>query len=491
MGNRNLEKNKFKHLDFILADILIVELSYFLATFWYRIAYGMNNFPALIFRHEVVILLLCIFVSLLFENPYKGIMRRDKWQEMIKTLQHILFMGVLDILTLFFIHEAIFMSRMTFLATWVIYFVLQLTFRYAYKRILRRRIRMNNENNASYIIVCRRNEVEETVKNLSYDYFVKYLFNGIFLVDYDETLDKNRKVLDLPVLGGLEEMHDYCTHNWVDSAVLNLPYETDLANELEKHFDVMGITTHHVLVRIAHGDEKPNPYVSSYGNYLVATYETREVPMYQHFLKRVLDICGGLVGTIITGIVFLIVGPQIYMKSPGPIIFKQERVGKNGKTFTMYKFRSMYMDAEERKAELMKQNKMNGLMFKMDDDPRIIGSEKKDKNGNPKGIGNFIRKTSLDEFPQFINVLKGDMSLVGTRPPTIDEWKQYSEHHRKRLAIKPGITGMWQISGRSDITDFEEIVHLDNQYIDNWTVGMDIRILFITVAQVLRHKGAE
>ena len=111
------------------------------------------------------------------------------------------------------------------------------------------------------------------------------------------------------------------------------------------------------------------------------------------------------------------------------------------------------MDAEERKAELMSQNKMEGLMFKMDYDPRIIGSEKKDKNGNPKGIGNFIRKTSLDEFPQFWNVLKGDMSLVGTRPPTVDEWDKYELHHRARLATKPGLTGMWQVSGRSNITD--------------------------------------
>lgn len=129
------------------------------------------------------------------------------------------------------------------------------------------------------------------------------------------------------------------------------------------------------------------------------------------------------------------------------------------------------MDAEERKAELMSQNKMEGLMFKMDYDPRIIGSEKKDKNGNPKGIGNFIRKTSLDEFPQFWNVLKGDMSLVGTRPPTVDEWEQYELHHRSRMSIKPGITGMWQVSGRSDITDFEEVVKLDTEYIENWSIG--------------------
>ena len=148
------------------------------------------------------------------------------------------------------------------------------------------------------------------------------------------------------------------------------------------------------------------------------------------------------------------------------------------------------MDAEERKAELMSQNKMEGLMFKMDYDPRIIGSEKKDKNGNPKGIGNFIRKTSLDEFPQFYNVLKGDMSLVGTRPPTKEEFELYESRHRARLAIKPGITGMWQVNGRSNVLDFEEVVKLDTSYISEWSIGLDIKILVKTVLVVLKKEGS-
>jgi lipopolysaccharide/colanic/teichoic acid biosynthesis glycosyltransferase len=150
------------------------------------------------------------------------------------------------------------------------------------------------------------------------------------------------------------------------------------------------------------------------------------------------------------------------------------------------------MDAEERKKALMAQNKVqDGMMFKMDDDPRIIGSEKKDKNGKPKGIGNFIRRTSLDEFPQFWNVLKGEMSLVGTRPPTLDEWEKYDLHHRVRMSIKPGITGLWQISGRSEITDFEEVVRLDREYIQNWSPELDFQILLKTVSVVLKHEGAE
>ena len=150
------------------------------------------------------------------------------------------------------------------------------------------------------------------------------------------------------------------------------------------------------------------------------------------------------------------------------------------------------MDAEERKAELMQYNKAdNDLLFKMDDDPRIIGSEKKDRNGKPKGIGNFIRDTSIDEFPQFFNVLKGEMSLVGTRPPLLAEWENYDPHHRARMTIKPGITGLWQISGRSEITDFEEVVRLDKMYIENWSIVEDLGILLKTIVTVAKRKGAE
>ena len=196
-----------------------------------------------------------------------------------------------------------------------------------------------------------------------------------------------------------------------------------------------------------------------------------------------MDIAGGVVGCLITGLLYLVVAPCIYIKSPGPIFFSQVRVGKNGKKFKLYKFRSMYMDAEKRKKELMEQNRVKGgMMFKIDNDPRIIGGE--------KGIGGIIRKYSIDEFPQFWNVLKGDMSLVGTRPPTVDEWEKYDLRHRVRLATKPGITGMWQVSGRSDITDFEEVVRLDREYIVGWSLGLDVKILVKTVGVVVLRRGA-
>ena len=196
-------------------------------------------------------------------------------------------------------------------------------------------------------------------------------------------------------------------------------------------------------------------------------------------LKRLMDIAGALVGCFICLIFGLIVAPLIFLEDPGPIIFKQKRVGRNGKFFYIYKFRSMYQDAEAKLQTLKDQNEMQGFMFKMKNDPRITK------------VGKFLRKTSIDELPQFFNVLEGSMSLIGTRPPTVDEYNQYSAHHKRRISIKPGITGLWQVSGRSEITDFEEIVRLDCFYIDHWSITGDIKILLKTFAAVFTGKGSE
>lgn len=207
-------------------------------------------------------------------------------------------------------------------------------------------------------------------------------------------------------------------------------------------------------------------------------------------MKRTMDIAGGVVGCLITAVLCVFVAPAIYISSPGPIFFSQIRVGENGKRFKMYKFRSMYPDAEERKRDYLAQNRIkDGLMFKLDFDPRVIGNRIVDGRERT-GIGEFIRKTSIDEFPQFFNVLRGDMSLVGTRPCLIDEYEAYDLHHRTRMAVKPGITGLWQISGRSDITDFEEVVRLDNQYINSWSLGLDIKIILKTIRKVLKQEGS-
>jgi exopolysaccharide biosynthesis polyprenyl glycosylphosphotransferase len=208
------------------------------------------------------------------------------------------------------------------------------------------------------------------------------------------------------------------------------------------------------------------------------TFHSKAFDAQQLLLKRLLDIAGSLIGLCLFGIMFPMIAVAIKFNSPGPIFFSQERVRENGRLFKCWKLRSMYIDAEERKKDLMSQNEMSGAIFKMKDDPRITS------------IGKFIRKTSLDEFPQFWNVLKGEMSLVGTRPPTPDEVANYENWHRRRISIKPGITGMWQVNGRSSIQDFDEIVRLDLYYIDNWTFWLDIRLIFQTVFVAFSNKGS-
>ena len=277
---------------------------------------------------------------------------------------------------------------------------------------------------------------------------------------------------------------------WIDDAFFLAGMKTGYLSTLIEDFVTMGIAVHYSMSAM-NDFASVSIGVQSLGDYKVITNSAKLISYRAEFVKRTMDIPGALAGLLITAIAFVFIAPAIYIKSPGPIFFKQKRIGRNGKIFNMYKFRSMYMDAEKRKAELMAKNKVqDGMMFKMDDDPRIIGSEKKGKDGKPKGIGNFIRNTSLDEFPQFLNVLKGEMSLVGTRPPTLDEWEKYSPHHRARMSVKPGITGMWQISGRSEITDFEKVVMLDRKYLEHWSPMLDIEILFRTVMVVLKRDGA-
>lgn len=253
-------------------------------------------------------------------------------------------------------------------------------------------------------------------------------------------------------------------------------YSTDELRNLILDFENMGVTCRYGLDLPDLSSQKK---LTIYGNYPVVTYAINRIDPVELIFKRIGDILGAIIGLVLCGIIWLFVAPAIKLDSPGPVIFSQIRIGKNGRRFKFYKFRSMYIDAEEHKKELMEKNEVNGLMFKINDDPRITK------------VGKFIRKTSLDEFPQFWNVLIGDMSLVGTRPPTEEEFEHYNEHYRRRLSMTPGITGLWQVSGRSDIKDFDEVVKLDLEYIDNWSIGLDIKILLETIGAIFRRKGAE
>ena len=332
--------------------------------------------------------------------------------------------------------------------------------------------------------------VEEALRKLTGQNFQDFRIAAIFLMGGTEEEVQSLSHLGMPVYILNHQALEWASHEYVAGFFVLQPEETAFPKDLMNIIMKMGITMYYTNTALD-DDNLPSPDIQKLGSYRVIASSPKFVSVGWLILKRLMDIIGGLIGCVFTLLLMIIIGPMIYIKSPGPIIFKQRRIGRNGRPFTLYKFRSMYMDAEERKAALMEQNKMQGLMFKMDDDPRIIGSEKKDKNGRPKGIGNFIRRTSIDEFPQFFNCLLGSMSLVGWRPCTQKEWEQYDLEHRSRAGMKPGITGMWQVSGRSEITDFNEVVRLDQEYIENWSLRLDIKILLKTVWVVLRGKGAE
>ncbi|WP_325815244.1 sugar transferase [Enterococcus gallinarum] len=196
------------------------------------------------------------------------------------------------------------------------------------------------------------------------------------------------------------------------------------------------------------------------------------------FVKRFIDILGSFVGLILLSPLFLIVAYKIKKEDPeGPVFFSQDRVGKNGEIFKMYKFRSMCVDAEEKLETLLQHNEVEGAMFKMKDDPRVTN------------IGKFIRKTSIDELPQLLNVLKGEMSLVGPRPPLIREVAEYTRYDCQRLLVKPGCTGLWQVSGRNDV-GFNEMVQLDIQYLTSLSIILDFQIIFKTIYIMLKPNNA-
>lgn len=274
-----------------------------------------------------------------------------------------------------------------------------------------------------------------------------------------------------------KDMIEYATRSVVDEVFINLPSDLYRLEDLISQFEHMGIDVN-VNINALDFPTNGEKRIRNVAGFNIVTFSTRFYSYYHVLLKRLLDIVGALFGLLLCGIAAIFLVPQI-KKDGGPAIFSQDRVGKNGRIFKFYKFRSMAVDAEERKKELMAQNTMSDGMFKVDNDPRITP------------IGHFIRKTSLDELPQFWNVLKGDMSLVGTRPPTVDEYEKYTPEQKKRLSFKPGITGLWQVSGRSEITNFDDVVKLDVSYIDDWTIWSDIKILLKTVKVVLMKDGAK
>lgn len=472
-----------KHIDFIILDLICLQIAFVLA---YFIKNGNTHlYNDFLYRNMAIILEVADLMVLLIFSTLKGVLKRGHYQEFVKTLKNSFIVCLLAVLYLFTVQKGVFFSRFILFLTIGIYLILTYIVRELWKRNIKKGV--NSGKRRKLLIVTSSTTADKVIENVEKNNYSRYDIVGFALLDKDLI---GNQISNVSVVANNETVGMYACKEWVDEVLIVLPKEIAYPNTLIEQLTLAGITVHMNLAKVVNSPGKKQ-FVEKIGDYTVLTTSINYASLNELFLKRVFDIICGLLGCVLTLIITIFIGPIIYFASPGPIFFSQERVGKNGKKFKMYKFRSMYLNAEERKAELMKHNKLgDGKMFKLDFDPRVIGNKVMADGSHKTGIGEFIRKTSLDEFPQFFNVLKGDMSIVGTRPPLISETNLYEYQHFARLAIKPGITGMWQVCGRSEIIDFDEVVKLYKYYIENWNLGLDIKILLKTVLVVVCKKGA-
>lgn len=466
-------KKTFESILVLIVDLCSLIVSMGLA-FWlrYGIFYGR-------FEHGDQIWLLVfavalyglMFVLMDFSHHF---FRRGMFDEIVSVVKSEVIFSAVLILALFVMHRSADLSRLVFGYQIVINTVVMYAARVIFKQYMVKVYR-NSRHSNRLLVVTSSDQAENVLENLKEYNEWNRTIAGLVLTDTAQVSEIN----EIPVVAHSEDFLNYVIRNDVDEVFIidDKMMRTPLMDEWVRELEQMGII---VDVNIDAFDLSISgkKTLNRVGKYAVVSFARNLFSTRQMIAKRALDIVGSLVGMVILGIATIFVAPAIKLDSPGPVFFGQTRVGKNGRKFTFYKFRSMYKDAEARKKELMASNEVKGLMFKMEDDPRITK------------VGKFIRKTSIDELPQFWNVLRGDMSLVGTRPPTVDEFEHYEAKHKCRLSMTPGLTGLWQISGRSDIKDFDEVVRLDMQYIDNWSILKDIKILILTVKVVLTGRGS-
>lgn len=472
------QKGWLKHLDFIILDLLCLAGSYVLA-FYLRHGNTSRLFSDNLYVNTGIVLLIFDLLTVLLFDTMHNILRRGLLKELTAAIKEDLIVFGCIAIYLFTVKDGDQLSRIVLWVTMLLHIASSYLVFVCWKRVIVRQ--HDSLEKRSMLLVADEKLAREALERIKSDPTSAINISGIVLADKDVS---DGSIDGVPIVCALANAPKYICRQWIDEVYICTAtpplHLIDRCNE-------MGVTVHREL----HTAGSDQQFVEKIAGKYVLTNAMKSATPGQMLAKRAIDIVGGLLGSLAALIVILIVGPMIKKASPGPILFKQERIGQNGKHFKMLKIRSMYLDAEERKKELMAQNRVSdGMMFKLDFDPRIIGNEILPDGSRKTGIGEFIRNTSLDEFPQFFNVVMGQMSLVGTRPPTLDEWEKYEYHHRRRLSIKPGVTGMWQVSGRSEITDFEEVVKLDTEYINNWSIGLDLRMLIRTVISVLKRDGA-
>lgn len=484
---KKLSKNSIRIFEFTVLDLLCLHISFVLS---YILRHGLLNPYSLdIYKNTAVFITVADIAVVYIFSTYKGVLYRNRYDELKSALKHTFFLVLCFVMFLFTMQYAQDYSRTVFYITGALYLITGYFARLILKKILRNGI--SETEKRELLLVVPEALAQETVMNIKSDITKSYIIHGIVLIDGTQSR-VGEELFGVKIVSDLENAPQYVANNTVDEALVIPTADLSVPQNILSELSETGVVIH-INISFPEKMYGNTRFIEKMANtYTVTTICMNSASDLDLLIKRATDIVGGFIGCVLTGVLCIFLAPAIKLASPGPLFFSQERVGKNGRIFKMYKFRSMIPDADSMKKELEDQNKAeSGLMFKMDFDPRVIGNKILPDGTKKTGIGEFIRKTSIDEFPQFFNVLTGSMSLVGTRPPILYEYKKgYELHHKARLAVKPGITGMWQISGRSEITDFEEVVALDTEYINNWSLGLDAKILLKTVKAVIKHDGA-
>lgn len=469
-------REKIQDVMLLLADLLCLVISYFGGGYLWLVLYrnvSVANMKIELYDSFGIVLVVYMLV-MLFSDIEKNFIRRSVYRDLWAAAEASVVLIFVTALTIFLQHNNAEASRGVYFSiaamNMLLFFAMHVVVKYYLLKIYR-----NKRGTNQVFLITTRDRVADIISEADNSRDWAHRLSSIAIIDDNQV---GKWYEGVPVVATYSNMFQYAKEQIVDEVFINVPYDSgeSLAKVVDK-FEDMGATVH-VSIEILNRFEEYHKGFNMMGNIPVVTFANQYYDWKMLIVKRLMDIAGALVGLAITLVVTILLAPPLLIESPGPLFFSQKRVGKNGRFFKIYKFRSMYRDAEQRKKDLESQNEMNGLMFKMKDDPRITK------------VGKFIRKTSIDELPQFFNVLKGDMSLVGTRPPTVDEFRQYESHQKRRLSARPGITGLWQVSGRNSIKDFEDVVKLDVQYIDNWSIGLDIKIIAKTI-KVVFEKGGE
>lgn len=469
----NIKQSQMQNLIIYLLDVAGIVLGYFVMIFlrfrgnvdWY-----MNN---MVFYRLVIAVFIMTLIYFVF-YPNKDFFKRSFCRELWHNLKINALAAAFMATVAYLIDDARDYSRFIYIMTMGFsFFWMQIV--HSFYRWYMLNSRKYSQTSQKMLIITTSNKAEEVVRNVIQEKTWNLWITGVVILDKDW---EGRTIQNIPVVANKENMFIYTVRSVVDEIFLYVHNSSQIPLQaIIQNFRDMGISVK-LNIDLFDMEIETEKYVDKVGEYNTVCFAPKITPLHMVIFKRLIDVIGATVGLMITFLVAIILGPLIKVESSGPIFFSQKRVGRNGRIFKIYKFRSMYSDAEKRKKELMEKNEMNGLMFKMENDPRITK------------VGKFIRKTSLDELPQFWNVLKGDMSLVGTRPPTVDEFEQYEGYHKQRLSMTPGLTGVWQVSGRNDIKDFEEIVAMDVDYINNWSLKRDFGIILQTIRVVLTSSGA-